>query len=162
MGNDDELRLVRHLANRVVETADVGFVKRGVDLVKHAERRRLDQEDGEKQRHRCEGLLTAGEQLDVLQHLLAWRICDDLDASLQHVALVGERKVRLATPEKVRKDLLEFGVDGVEHVAKTLAGGAVDLVDRRLQAIHGRFEIRLLSGQEIVTPLQFLRFLDGR
>src|SRR4051812_13522391 len=62
--DDDELGGAAHLPDHLVVPADVRLVERRVDLVEQAERRRLDQEDGEDQRDRGERLLPAGEQVD--------------------------------------------------------------------------------------------------
>ena len=69
MGDEDELGGLGHLPDHVVVAADVGVVERGVHLVEQAERRGLDEEDGEDEGDRGERLLAAGEQVDALELL---------------------------------------------------------------------------------------------
>src|SRR5207237_8660864 len=59
--DDDELRAVGELAQRLREPADVALVERGIDLIEHAERRGLYAQDREEQRRRGKGTLAAGE-----------------------------------------------------------------------------------------------------
>ena len=162
--DDDELRPIRHLAHDLVEAVDVRLVERRVDLVEHAERRRLDLEDGEQQRHRGERLLAARQQLDAAD-LLARRLRHDLDRrsracrlssarALRRLRRRGrERQRRVTAAEEAREDRLELGVDRVERLAEPLARGPVDLLDRRLQLTDRTLEIAPLRGQEVEALL---------
>src|SRR3546814_10201189 len=51
VGDKQELYLLAHLRDHGGEAADVGLVERRVDLVEQAERRRVELEDREHQRH---------------------------------------------------------------------------------------------------------------
>src|SRR6202012_572030 len=61
VSDDDELRLLSHGAQHVSETADVGFVERGVDFVQHAEGAGLEEEDADEEGERGEGFLATRE-----------------------------------------------------------------------------------------------------
>ena len=101
-----------HLADHLVVAADVGLIERRVDLVEQAERRGLDEEDGEDQRDRGERLLAAREQLD-RGELLARRLRDDLDARLGDGIgrILDELQLGRAAAEQAREHLLEALVD---------------------------------------------------
>src|SRR3546814_3930864 len=105
--------------------ADVGLVERRVDLVEQAERRRVELEDREHQRHGGHRLLAAREQRNV-RHALAGRPRHDRDAGVEQV-LAGEFEVGMAAAEQARIDLLHARVDPVEGVLEAAAGLAVDL-----------------------------------
>ena len=80
MGDDDELAVVDETVEHFDEAIDVGFIKGRIQLIKHAERTRLDHVDREQQSHRSHRSLTTRKQCDRLQ-FLAWRFGDDLDAT---------------------------------------------------------------------------------
>ena len=88
---DDEARVGRpgHLVEQVAEALDIGVVERRVDLVEHADRRRVGEEHGEDQRQRGQRLLAAGQQRHDLR-LLARRAGDDLEAGLERIVGFGE------------------------------------------------------------------------
>ena len=52
----------RHPVEQVAEALDIGVVERRIDLVEHADRRRVGQEQGEDQRDRGQRLLAARQQ----------------------------------------------------------------------------------------------------
>ena len=79
----------RHLVEQIAEALDIGVVERRVDLVEHADRRRVGEEHREDQRQRRQRLLAAGEQRHDLR-LLARRAGDDLEAGLERVVGFGE------------------------------------------------------------------------
>lgn len=64
VGDIDELHLFRHLLHQSRITSDVGIVQWRIDFVEHAERRRVQLEDGEYQRQRGQRLFPAGQQVD--------------------------------------------------------------------------------------------------
>src|SRR5690606_23423991 len=59
VGDEQELHLLAHLRDHRGEAADVGLVERRIHLVKQAERRRVEPENREHQRHRRHRLLAA-------------------------------------------------------------------------------------------------------
>src|SRR2546428_254949 len=79
--DDDELRAVGELAQRLREAPDIALVERGVDLVEDAERRRLHPQDRKEQRRCGEGALAA-RQLRERTDALAGRPRVDVDARL--------------------------------------------------------------------------------
>ena len=78
---------LRHLFQQVAEAHDIGVVERRVDLVEHADRRRVGEEHGEDQRQRRQRLLAAGEQRHDLR-LLARRARHDLQARFQRIVRI--------------------------------------------------------------------------
>src|SRR5712692_6205393 len=146
VGDEDELRLARHLAHEVAEALGVGIVERGIHLVEEAEGRRVELEEREDERDRGERLLAAREELDRLI-LLAWRLREDLQASVEHL-LAGEPQACLPAAEERREHLLEVRVDRVEGFLQELARLAVDALDRGLQRLHRLREVGGLRVEE--------------
>jgi hypothetical protein len=120
-----ELHAARHLAHDFAEAADVVLVEWRVHLVEQAERRRVQFENREHERHRGERFLAARQLADGAVPL-ARRSRHDRDAGLEHV-VADEFKVGVAAAEQPRELLLEAGVDAVEGVLETAARLAVDL-----------------------------------
>ena len=87
MGDDQEARLrgLGDLLDQAAEAVDIGVVQRRVDLVQHADRRRVGEEDGEDQRQSGQRLLAAREQRQGLQ-LLARRAGIDLEPGFERIA----------------------------------------------------------------------------
>src|SRR6185436_15853454 len=130
--DEDELRMLRHLADHLGEAADVRVVERRVDLVENAERRRIDEEQREDQADGDQRLLAARQQGDAVE-ALARRTNDDLDAGLQQIVLVGEHELALTAAEQARENLLERLVGARERLGEARARGAVELLDRALE-----------------------------
>ncbi|HNM78346.1 MAG TPA: CoA transferase, partial [Tepidiformaceae bacterium] len=72
-----------------------------------------------------------------------------LDAGLQRVVGVGQDQRGLAPVEQPREHHLELLVDQGEGLHEAVAGGAVDLLDRRLEEVDGLLQILLLGMQEV-------------
>ena len=64
VGDDDEacIGALEHGLEEIAEALDIVIVERGVDLVEHADGRRIGQKHREDQGHGGERLLAAGEQ----------------------------------------------------------------------------------------------------
>ncbi|MPN59951.1 hypothetical protein SDC9_207674 [bioreactor metagenome] len=62
MRDEDKLRSVRIAFDIVRKAADVRLVQRGLDLVEHAERGRLELEHCKEQRNSGQRAFAAGEQ----------------------------------------------------------------------------------------------------
>ena len=61
--SDDQIARVRfsgHTLEQFAEALDIRVVEGGIDLVEHADRRRVGQEDRKDQRNRRQRLLAAG------------------------------------------------------------------------------------------------------
>src|SRR6516164_9354086 len=69
VGDDDELCLRTHVANKAGEAANVGFVERGIDFVQDAEWARLVAEYSDEQRERGHRLFAPREQENILETL---------------------------------------------------------------------------------------------
>ena len=119
----------RMLVEQVAEALDIGVVERRVDLVEHADRRRVGQEHGEDQRERGQRLLAAGEQRQGLR-LLARRLGEDLEAGLERIVGFDQLQFRRAAAEQGREQALEMPVDHVESREQPLAPLAVQAADR--------------------------------
>jgi hypothetical protein len=61
--------VARHLVHQIAEALDIVVVERRVDLVEHADRRRVGQEHREDQRQRGQRLLAARKQRHGLRRL---------------------------------------------------------------------------------------------
>ena len=158
VGDEQELHLLAHLADHRGEAADVGFVQRRVDLVEQAERRGIEAEDREHQRHRGHRLLAAGQQRDV-GHALAGRARHDRHAGVEQV-LAGEFQVGVAAAEQARIQLLHAGVDAVEGVLEAAAGLAVDLADRVFQRFQRGGQVGVLRVEVFLALRGFGVFRD--
>ena len=97
----------RIVVEQVAEALDIGVVERRVDLVEHADRRRVGEEHREDQRHRGQRLLAARQQRHGLR-LLARRPGDDLEAGLQRIVALDELQLRRAAAEERGEQLLEM------------------------------------------------------
>ena len=101
------------------EAPHVRLVERRVDLVEHAERHRADLEHRQQQGDRGERALAAREHRERLA-LLAGRARRDLDAGRREVVRLGQRQLRLPSPEQ----LLEATREGTLERRERLAGTA--------------------------------------
>ena len=108
----DELGLVRVAPQKLDETADVGVVERGFDLVQEIERARLREEEREQERDRAERLLAAGEHSQA-RDALPCRPQLDLHPGFAALLLrLDEPEPALAAREERRGDVLEVRGDG--------------------------------------------------
>ena len=109
VGDEQELRLARHLLHQLAEALGVGVVQRRVDLVQQAERRRIQLEQREHQRDRGERLFAAREQLDRLVLLARRRAITCRPAS--RISSPVSCRLRLAAAEQRREHFAEMLVD---------------------------------------------------
>ena len=137
-----------HLVEEVAEALDIGVVERRVDLVEHADRRRVGEEHREDQRQRGQRLLAAGEERHDLR-LLAGRPRDDLEAGFERIVGFGELQLRRAAAEEVGEQPLEVRVDRVEGGEQPLAALAVEAADALAQALDRRDQVVALGDQRI-------------
>src|SRR3546814_12647075 len=72
---------------------DIGVVERRVDLVEHADRRGVGEEQPEDQRHRGQRLLTARQQCQRLQ-LFARRLRHDLEPRFERIVRIDQFEMR--------------------------------------------------------------------
>ena len=96
--------LAAHAPQVLGEPRHVHVVQGGFNLVQHAEGRRVDPHNGKVDGDGHQGLLPAGEGLDVGDDLPR-RVDLDLNAGGEHVAVVGEGKLRRAAAEQLPEDL---------------------------------------------------------
>ena len=148
VGDDQEAgrRAARDLVDQVAEPADVRIVERGVDLVEHADRRRIGQEDGEQQRERGQRLLAAGQQRERLQ-ALARRARHDLQAGLERVVGIDQREMGAAAAEQTGEQFAEMRVDRRERGLEPLAALAVEPRDRLAQLDDRGLQVGVLVAQ---------------
>src|SRR5262249_36586681 len=158
--DDDELRLLRELRDEGREPSDVGVVERRIDLVEHAERTRPVPEDRNQQRESGQRLFASREQEHVLQSL-ARGLRNDVDAALQHVALVQEPQVALAAPEQDLEYVDKILPDLRECVLKLLDRAPVDVGDRLLRIGDRLLDVGALPLQELMTLVELLILLEG-
>src|SRR5437867_2205548 len=155
----DELGSVGELAERLREPADVAFVERSVDLVKHAERRRSHAQDGEEQCGRGEGALATGE-LREAPDPLARRSRVDVDARIFRIFSGPQR--RLASIEEALEEDTEFAVDGLQRRAELLRDRPREVVRQCSQVGHRALEIRLLCREELMTLADLRELARGK
>ena len=105
-------RLSAISCDQAAEAVDIGVVQRRVDLVEHADRRGIGEEDGEEQRERGQRLLAAREQRQHLE-LLARRARHDLEPGLERVFALAviEPQMGVAAAEEPHEQLAEMLVD---------------------------------------------------
>src|SRR4051812_1749607 len=123
--DEDELHALRHLLDDVAEAADVVLVERRIHFVQQAERRRVQVEDGEHQRHRRERFLAARQLVDAAV-ALARRARHDGHAGRQRV-LAHQLEIDVAAAEQLGKLVLQARIDAVERVFEAGARFLVDL-----------------------------------
>src|SRR5437879_514952 len=134
MGDDKEARLRarRDLLDELAEAIDIGVVERRVDLVEHADRRRVGEEYGEEQGERGEGLLAPREQRQALQPL-ARRARHHLEPGTQRILALVEREMGPPAAEEGDEELAEMLVDLGEGGEQALAALLVELRDALAQ-----------------------------
>ena len=114
------LRGVGDLLDEAAEAVDIGVVERRVDLVQHADRRRVGEEHGEEQRERGQRLLAARQQRQHLQPL-ARRARHDLEPGVERIVVLGRGADGPAAAEEPREQLAEMLVDLLEGGEQPLA-----------------------------------------
>ena len=160
MGDDQiaRLRFARHRIEKVAKAVDIGIVQRRIDLVEHADRCGIGQEQREDQRGCGQRLFAARQQGERLQ-FLARRLGEDFEPGLERIVAVDQRQMRLASFEQAGEEPFEVGVDLLERGAQALAALAVEIADRSAQPAH-RLAQFLLFGRVgamlALDPLQFL------
>ena len=110
----------RHLVHQIAEALDIVVVERRIDLVEHADRRRIGEEHRKDQRHRRQRLLAAGKQRHRLR-LLAGRAGEDFEAGLERVFGFDQLQLGRAAAEQMREQPLEMAVDHIEGGQQPLA-----------------------------------------
>ena len=148
MRDHDELGPVGELAERLREPAHVALVERGVDLVKHAERRRPHAQDREQQRGCGQRALAAGKLVEAADALPGWP-CVDVDPWLFWIVARAQRG--LPAVEEPLKEQSKFAVDSLHRRAELLGDRGRELVRERPQIGHRTLEIALLGREELVT-----------
>src|SRR5215210_1776278 len=128
MSDDQELGIALELLEQAGEAAHVGIVERSVDFVHQTEGTGLGEIDAEKQRHRNEGPLTGGQQVNPLSPLAPGGGMN-VDLALERVVRTGQPKLALAAPKEGLEHLGEVGLNGGECLDEHGAGGSVDLPD---------------------------------
>src|SRR5207253_6753505 len=139
--DDDELRAVGELAERLGEAADVALVERRVDLVEDAKRRRPHAQDSEEQRRGRKRAL-ATRQLGEAADPLARRSRIDVDPWIFHV--FARTKRRLAAVEQPLEEDPEFAVDGLQRRAELVGDRGRELAGERSEIQHRALEVILL------------------
>ena len=140
------MALAAELLDQGAEAVDIGVVQRRVDLVQHADRRRVGQEDGEEQGQRGQRLLAAREQREHLQPL-ARRARHDLEPGLQRIVVLGQGQMGTPAAEQPGEQLLEMLVDHLEGGQQPLAPLAVEAGDALAQPGDGADQIAALVLQ---------------
>ncbi|KXK05425.1 MAG: hypothetical protein UZ17_ACD001000615 [Acidobacteria bacterium OLB17] len=158
--NDDELRLFGHIRDLAYEPADIRLIKRRIDLVKQAERRRPVFEDRHYERDRGHRLFAARKQQDILQ-AFARRLCDDLDAGFENVVGLEQRHLALPAAEKLAEELLEILVDRLECLPETLTRTLFDLLQRFFRRRDALDDIVTLRRKEHLAFLGLGKFFES-
>ena len=146
MRDDEEARrrVRRHALQQAAEAVDVGVIERRIDLIEHADRRRVGQEHREDQRHCGQRLLAARKQRQ-RRRLLARRLGDDLQAAFERILALDHFQARLAAAEQRREQLAEVRVDRLEGVLQPLVRLAIELADGAAQLGDGVLDVGLLG-----------------
>ncbi len=154
------IRMKRVDVEQVAVALDIGVVERRVDLVEHADRRRVGQEYREDQRGRRQRLLAARKQGHHLR-LLARRAGEDLQPCIERVFRIDQLELGRAAAEQHRKEPLELAVDDLEGGEQALAALPVEGADRLAQPAHSLAEIVALGGQPLALAPDLGQFVLG-
>ena len=144
----------------VAEAADVVLVERRVHFVQHAERRGIQVEDREHQRHGGERLLAARKLVDAAV-ALAGRTRHDGDAGFEDV-FADQLQVGMTAAEQLREFVLQAGVDAVEGVLEARARFLVDLAHRLFERGERGGDVGELPVEVFLALARFLELVDGR
>jgi len=104
--------LLAHFADQRREATDIGFIERCVDLVEQAERRRVQAENREYERHGRQRFFAAGQQRN-RAHAFAGRPRHDRYAGREQI-VTGQFQMRVPAAEQAREQLLHAGVDAAK------------------------------------------------
>ena len=159
VGDDDELGLSRHFAQKRAQAADVGVIQRGIDFVQEAEWRRVQAEEREDERERGQGFFAAGEDAQVFD-FFARRAHGDGDARFQDVAF-GPGEFGFAAPEEKREEASEVAVHHVERVLQAAAGFVVQFGDGFFEQFEGVAQVAALVVQAAVFGVSAVVVVDG-
>jgi hypothetical protein len=157
--DEEELRLRRHALDHLAEALGVAVVERRIDLVEHAERRRIELEHREHQGDRGQRLLAAGKQVDGAV-LLAGRLRHDLDAGVEDL-FAGQDQPGLAAAEELREEDAELAVHVVVGILQLLARLAVDAADGVFQRVDGLGQVLGLAVEEALAFARGVQFVEG-
>ena len=165
MRNDQELLVGGEPLQHPIEPDDVRVVERRVHLIQHVEGARIDGLQRKQEGERRQRPLAARQQGERLQPF-AGRLCQDLDALVQRVALrlALEAESRAATFEQLAKEFLEVHRHRLEHGPETavdflfepltqfveLRGGGLEVAQLRRQAVAALAHLRVFLGREQV------------
>ena len=144
-------------SHQTAEAVDVGVVERRVDLVQHADRRRIRQEHGEQQGHGGQRLLAAGQERHDLE-TLARGARHDFEPGLQGIVRLGECQVCPAAAEQLHEEFREVPIDLLEGAQEARAGLLVQAGDALAQARDGGNQVGPLGVQGIDLLPDFLGF----
>ena len=158
MRDKHQLGALGESLERLAVAMNVGVVERRVDLVQETERRRVELENGEDERHRRQGLLAAREQVDGAV-AFAGRTRHHGHAGLKQV-VVGQFQIGATAAEQFRKKFLEIDVDLVKGVLEQGARFTIHLADRLCQRGQCLGEIGVLLVQVLLAAGLFFVLLD--
>ncbi len=144
------------------ETADVGVVEGGLDLVQEVERARPREEEGEEERNRAESLLAAREQREP-RDTFAGGSELDLDAGLFTVVLgLGEPQPALAAREEALDHLREVELDRSEGLLEALRDRLGEVAAEGLELGEALLEVGTLRRELVEALLLCLVLLLGQ
>ena len=151
--DDDQLAGFAQFFEDGDEPAQVGVIKRGLDLVHDVEGRGPCLEDGHQQRHGRQGAFAAGKQREPLD-FLAGRAGFDLDAGGEHVGGVGQDQPALAAGEQPGEDADKLPGGVLERLGKDLLDAVVDFLDDVQQVLAAGLQVFELGAEELVALLK--------
>src|SRR3954469_13081308 len=109
VSNEDELHPLRHLSHDIAESPHIVLIERRIHLIQKTERGWIEVENRKYQRHRGQGLLTTGQQVNGAV-LLTGRTRHDGHARREDV-IADQFQVGMSPTEQPRKLLLHAGID---------------------------------------------------
>ena len=160
MGYYYKLRLIAHSAHIFRIADNVCLVQCGLDLVHNAERRWANLEDCKIQRYGHERLLSAGQEA-YIRHRFSGRLNLYLNAALKRIVFILKDDRRLAAAEQLKEGLTEVFVDELELAEENLFHLIGYVVYYAQKLFLGFLYIAALPGQEFVTGIDTLKFLDS-
>ena len=159
VGNDDKLRLVRHLAEVAGKAADVGVVQGSLDLIHNTEGSRTHLQNGKIERYCHKGLLAARQKADDLQGL-ARRLNFDLNSAVEEILLILQLQGGLAAAKELQEGLLERLVDDLKLPGKDGLHLARDIGNDSLQLLLGLLHVVTLVGEVGISLVDALKLLN--
>jgi len=100
------------------------------------------------------------DRSEIAWNFFAPGLGNDFDAGFEDVGFVQKHEFGLAAFEEEGEHFLEFFLDGVEGLGEQLLGLSVEFCDGGLEVADGLVDVVLLNGEEIVTLLEFVVFLE--